>query len=169
MKKLFASIFLALLIIPAFSLSFEGSYLGFDGSEISGFKAGLTSSNDIFNISTGLYYDEHKVEVKENTNYDYEYNEYKYKRKDNLFGPYIKADWALFPIKVNPNLKIGLNFAIQLSIVHSNLATFELPTNASLGLQVRFRKFDVLFGYEYVDGGSNSNYTFPSTFTLYKK
>lgn len=160
MKKVFLSILLVFLIIPAFSLTFELSNLGlieFGGA--TQYTAGvLLTDNSIFNISMGLLYDMHDIEVKTNTGkyYNDGYERYyledrkRENKTDFLIGPYLKLDWAFMPIKIHQDFKLGINFAIQIATTYSKLADFEIPTIAIIGTQARLKKLDFIFGFEYV-------------------
>ena len=119
--------------------------------------AGIGTSNPIFNVSCGLYYDSHEIELKHKKQvyYDYGYNSYwawgeeKEKKDDTLIGSYIKFDWSILPIK-RKNFKAGTNLALLIAAAYSDLGDFEIPVSATASLQVRFKNIDVLAGFQYV-------------------
>lgn len=157
MKKAFLAMLLTLLLLPAFSLSVEATYLNAYDATLTGFMAGIGTSNPIFNVSCGVYYDSHEIELKHKKQvyYDYGYGGYwawgeeKEKKDDTLIGSYIKFDWSILPIK-RKNFKAGTNFALLIAATHSDLGDFEIPVSVAASLQVRFKNIDVLAGFQYV-------------------
>ena len=162
MKKAFLAMLLTLLLLPAFSLSVEAAYLNAealaDDATLTGFMAGIGTSNPIFNVSGGLYYDSHEIRLKHkkqvyrDLGYGYGYWDFydeKEKKDDTLIGSYIKFDWSILPIK-RKNFKAGTNFALLIAAAHSDLWDFEIPVSATASLQVRFKNIDVLAGFQYV-------------------
>lgn len=149
MKKLFVSILFLIFVVPVFSLALEANYLGL--GKVNGFNVGICTNSEIFNISTGIYFDEHKVkyreqeEVWENGQY-YRLPERKYDKKDYCIGPYVNLDWSILPIKFSPDFKLGLNFGVQVAATKSKVEGLEFPFSPSVSLQVRVKKLDAFVG-----------------------
>ena len=164
MKRLAIAFLLALAAIPAFSLTIEATYLNgsaLDGTD--GFMAGLMTSNPVFNVSFGLLYDEHDVELKyrslqyaEHANGDgdivggWEYHSRRETKRDMLIGPYIKCDWSILPIEIKKSIRIGTNISLQAAATYSDLTDVDFPVGATASLQTRFKNIDVLLGFQYI-------------------
>lgn len=177
MKKLFFAFLFTSLLFPVFSLGVETSlFNGFNGDLSSTiFTAGVSTDNPIFNISGGLYYDTHDIELEHEeeeytryTNYYYDYDEngniidsYPYesgwwnhiykteKKSDLLIGTYLKLDWSILPIKIS-NVRIGTNLSLLAAFAVSELGGFELPLGTGASVQARINKLDVLAGAQIV-------------------
>jgi len=154
MKKFFLSLFLFFLLIPAFSLTFEVSYL--TPGHIHGFTAGISTNNPLFNTSIGLYYDKHdfRLEHEYKEYYEYGYGQGGYwttnyrdkKKTDTIIGPYLQFSWSFLPFNIGKSTKLGFNTSFQIAVTHSELANYELPLSGFLGLQGHFKDFDILTG-----------------------
>lgn len=149
MKKIFLAICFSLCACGAFAKG-----LVFDYFSPSGVTFGANIGGDIFSCAYGVWLDTHDLKINHYSSSYGSYSSYETTTEASSttnVGPYIQVDWSILPIKFNiasSQMRIGANIGAQVAILYSTALNFDIATGFLLGVQGRYKNFDLTLGWK---------------------
>lgn len=150
MKKIFLAICFSLCACGAFAKGLVIDYFS-----PSGVTFGANIGGDIFSCAYGVWLDTHGLKINNEYNdYGSSYSSYETTTKVSSttnIGPYIQVDWSILPIKFNiasSQMRIGANIGAQVAILYSTALDFDIAAGFLLGVQGRYKNFDLTLGWK---------------------
>ncbi len=150
MKRLFLSILLIVMIIPAaFSFGAQFDYFAGTGN---GFDLGFWFGDGLIRQSYGIIYEKSSYKKTE------EYSSYSYwsgttiteeseRKSIDYFGGYYQVDCSIMPFTFGP-VDAGFNFGLQVASGYSSAVSADLCLNPFIGIQAHIWQFDVTMGWK---------------------